>query len=109
MRVKKFLRILKDIQKQEIDIIINKSHDYANKENIFSNFEIVSKIVGCNPEIVFLTMIGIKIARLSELLTNKKVPKNEAIEDTILDMRNYLGLLYGFLKNNKKGEKNEKS
>lgn len=68
-----------------------KSHDYADDNNPFSNFEFAAQIAkGFNDEVdkVFATLIGVKLARLQQLL-NGKSPKNESIDDTFLDQTNY--------------------
>lgn len=73
----------------------SKSADYAQDDNPFSNFE-YSATVGerfTDPvDRVFATMIGIKLARLAELLSNGKTPKNESIDDTMKDGTVYWGL-----------------
>lgn len=68
-----------------------KSHDYADDNNPFSNFEfaaLVSKGFADETDKVFATLIGVKLARLQQLL-NGKSPKNESIDDTFLDLANY--------------------
>jgi len=71
-----------------------KSHDYASDSNPFSNFEQAASVANVTTHEVFKVLIGIKLARLSELLTNNKDPKNESIEDTFIDLANYC-LLWG--------------
>ena len=73
-----------------------KSHDYAKDHNRYSNFEFAAQLADefpDGPDRVFATMIGIKLARLAELLKNHKTPKHESIEDTFLDLSNY-GVLW---------------
>jgi hypothetical protein len=73
-----------------------KSHDYAKAENRYSNFEFTAQIADAfpdGPDRVFATMMGIKLARLAELLSQQKTPKHESIEDTFLDLCNY-GVLW---------------
>lgn len=68
-----------------------KSHDYADDNNPFSNFEFAAQVAsGFKDEVdkVFATLIGIKLARLQQLL-NGKSPKNESVDDTFLDQTNY--------------------
>lgn len=64
-----------------------KSHDYANKDNPFSNFEFAAQYAGVTVGQVFDVLIGIKIARKMEL--NNKDPLNESRADTEQDMTNY--------------------
>ena len=69
----------------------SKSHDYAKNDNVFSNFEYAAKVseVFTDPvDRVFATLIGVKLARLAELLSGKEA-KHESIDDTFLDGSNY--------------------
>lgn len=71
-----------------------KSHDYAKDNDALSNFKFSAEIVKqfSNPiDQVFAGIIGIKLARLSELL-NGKTPQNESIDDTFVDASNYFAL-----------------
>jgi len=77
------------------EIHIKKNADYAEANNPFSNFEIASKLVShfSHPiDQVFVTLIGIKLARLSNLLNTGKLPDNESIADTFIDGPNYFAL-----------------
>lgn len=71
-----------------------KSHDYATVENPYANFDfaqtLVARFAGAEDQ-VFATMVGIKLARLGELLSGK-TPKHESIEDSFLDLANYVVL-----------------
>lgn len=80
----------------ECQTILNKkSNDYSDKDNLFSCFEGAGNIAGITPEQSILTLIGIKIFRLKELITNDKNPNFESIDDSIKDLINY-SLLLGF-------------
>jgi hypothetical protein len=68
-----------------------KNHDYAQDNNPYSNFEEAAANAGCSVDTVFRVLIGIKQARLKELLAGK-VPNNEGIEDTKLDLTMYCAL-----------------
>jgi len=74
------------------DIHVKKSHDYSSSEDVFSNFTHTASAVGCSVNTVFAVMIQIKMARLKELLGAGKVPKNESISDTLIDLANYCAL-----------------
>ena len=81
-----FIKILDDCKRlHEI-----KSHDYAADDNVFSNFEYAAKVAepfnGVHK--VFATLMGVKMARLSELLKGK-IPKNESVYDSDVDRTNY--------------------
>lgn len=71
-----------------------KSHDYAQDSNVFSNFEysaMVAEIFNDSVDRTFATLLGVKLSRLAEL-RNGKTPKNESIEDTIIDFVNYAAI-----------------
>lgn len=71
-----------------------KSHDYAQDDNPFSNFEYAAKVAEpfTDPvDKVFVTMLAVKLARLAELRKGKE-PKNESIEDTCIDFVNYAAI-----------------
>ena len=71
----------------------DKGHDYAS-EDVLSNFKDSGKRIGKTPEEQCLALISTKVSRLSNLLSNKnKTPKNEAIQDSILDLIGYSFLL----------------
>lgn len=71
-----------------------KNHDYATDGNPYSNFEYAAQVsAGFTDPVdrVFATLIGVKLARLQEL-TKGKVPNNESINDTYLDLANYAAI-----------------
>jgi hypothetical protein len=71
----------------------DKGHDYAG-EDVLSNFKDSGKRIGKTPEEHCLSLISTKVSRLSNLLSDrKKTPKNEAIQDSILDLIGYSFLL----------------
>jgi hypothetical protein len=73
-------------------IILSKRHDYAGSD-VLSNFKKAGSICNLTPEQNCLSLIATKVARLGELLSDKK-PNNESIEDTIIDLANYSFLLH---------------
>lgn len=69
-----------------------KSHDYAQVENPYSNFEYAAWVADrfTDPlDRVFVTQLAIKLARLAELTAAGKTPNNESIQDTRRDFANY--------------------
>ncbi len=69
-----------------------KQKDYASSSDPYSNFKEAAAFAGCSVDTVFAVLIGIKGARLKELLTSGKQPNNESIQDTRLDMAVYAAL-----------------
>jgi len=92
MQLNTLTELIRDLQDDELKTVVIKNHDYANKDAL-SNFKIVADNMGINAEQVCLTLINVKVARLNNLIMESKVGKNESIDDTILDMRVYLGIL----------------
>lgn len=66
-----------------------KNHDYAKDDNPYSNFEEAAAFANVSVETVFLVLLGIKFARLRELTTTRKTPRNEATNDTRQDAAMY--------------------
>lgn len=79
----------KVVDKME-SILLAKGNDYAN-EDVLSNFKLAGRICQITPQQHCLALIATKVARLGTLFTGK-TPKNEAIEDSIIDL-----ICYGFL------------
>lgn len=100
-----------NIPKECLEVLNRKSYDYSSKDNRYSNFEISNKWaenclnfindepvkIGLDNKISFAILLGTKVARLKELLLSNKEPKNEAIEDSIIDFMNYRLLLEGYI------------
>ena len=77
-----------------------KNHDYANEDNPYSNFEFASLLIRefTNPvDQSFACLIGIKLARLGQLLSGKE-PNNESVEDTMRDLTTYCGIWAAYMK-----------
>ena len=77
--------------------LLSKAEDYANEDRL-SNFKVTAAITGTKPELIGLTMIAVKVARLGVLLNSSKKPNNESIQDSVLDLANYAVLLSMILK-----------
>lgn len=74
-----------------------KGEDYTNDviSNQHENFERAAVIASWfidEQDKVFAILIGIKLARLSSLLRPGKIPNNESVLDTFVDMCNYSAL-----------------
>jgi hypothetical protein len=72
-------------------IMLSKGDDYAGQDRL-SNFKDVGQVCGTSGKVACLHLIATKVARLSQLFTGK-IPNNESIEDSILDLINYSILL----------------
>lgn len=72
-------------------VMLGKGDDYANEDRL-SNFKLAGNICGITPELNCLNLIATKVARLGVLLQGKE-PKNESVQDSVLDLSNYAVLL----------------
>lgn len=95
-----FLQVMPKATNPKFDAVIQKmvaihakkSQDYANDANRYSNFEAAATSAGTTVDVVFRTLIGVKLARLAELQGKGKTPNNESIEDSLLDLAVYATL-----------------
>lgn len=89
MRNPKFNKLLDQMR----EIHERKNTDYANESDPYSNFTFSAKFAGVSQLQVYAVLLGVKMARLQELLGKGKVPKNESINDTLLDFSTYAALM----------------
>lgn len=91
MRNPKFTSLLKTMS----DMHERKNSDYSEEGNPYSNFELSGGLATkfTNPaDVSFAVLLGVKMARLQELLGKGKTPKNESVQDTLLDLAVYAAL-----------------
>lgn len=75
------------------EVHLKKNEDYASPTNPFSNFDVSEYLLSqfaYDRDKVFICFIATKLARLSTLLNSKNKPNNESIEDTFIDIANYI-------------------
>ncbi|MDP3793750.1 MAG: nucleotide modification associated domain-containing protein [Candidatus Uhrbacteria bacterium] len=92
-----FLQETRAILDRCLVILSKKNHDYSEVTDAFSNFKSSAELAGITPAQSLLTLLGMKMARLSQLIGNGKQPMNEKTEDTIIDLINYTLLLRGVI------------
>jgi len=85
------IKFFGDYTDKMAEIMLNKGDDYAGEDRL-SNFKQVAQICGIKPQTAILALIATKVARLSQLYSGK-TPKNESINDSIVDLSNYSVLL----------------
>lgn len=92
------LALVESINQKGIELLKSKGHDYAGVD-VLKNFKQMhelcrileidlSRIEGVN-----MFYILLKIQRLSNLIFSNKAAKNESVQDTLIDLRNYVDLL----------------
>lgn len=82
---------IEDILEQCTKLLVSKRHDYTSSTERHENFmrcEDVAHWFVDETDKVYVTLITVKLARLSVLLTAKE-PKHESINDSFIDLINY--------------------
>ena len=72
--------------------LISKSNDYAQTNDVLSNFRKSAEIVNINPQQSCLNHIATKVIRLGNLLDGKDI-NHESVRDNLMDLANYCILL----------------
>jgi hypothetical protein len=94
----------KDLCKLARDLMSIKNHDYAGSkgDTPWMNFQRSEEMGICSTEQAFLVRITDKISRLITFTNNGVLlVKGEGVEDSIIDLINYLVLFSAFLNNKK--------
>ena len=103
MDIKEFKGLVEVWNKESINVLESKAHDYARTGEVFNNFIKTSQMCNIQPEKVFQVMLSIKLCRLVELLDGKTA-KCESLSDTLGDAVNYLQLCRAYLVEKSKKE-----
>jgi len=103
MNKKEYMDLHASLCAKMMDITKRKNADYTGKtDDPFANFRRCEQLDICSVEIGFLTRMTDKMARVNALLQNGGAQvKDEAIEDTLLDLANYSLLMIGYLQSKK--------
>lgn len=84
-------KIFDDTVNEMRAIMFSKGNDYANSDRL-SNFKVAGAAAGISPERQCLSLIAVKVARLSNLM-DKDTVNHESFEDSCNDLANYALLL----------------
>lgn len=81
-------------------IAVKKNNDYAGNKavDVFKNIR-ASEMIGVRPEKAIMVRLMDKMSRVSNLLDQEAAVKDEAIEDTLVDIINYTAILKSYIKN----------
>jgi hypothetical protein len=99
MNQKEQLELIEKINNHSLDLLKSKGHDYAANQDVLKNFKEMQSVISLfgidtsKIEGVHMFYIMLKIQRLCNLLFSGKEGKNESIQDTLIDLRNYVDLL----------------
>lgn len=90
--------------KKARDLMDRKNRDYAGNDGLepFANFTRVESMGICSTEQGFLCRVTDKLSRLSSFFESGKFHvKDESLDDTILDVINYMVLLSSYVHDKK--------
>lgn len=96
-----FLKELEETFKQGLELVKKKNADYAEDNDPFLNFR-NSTAVGVSLDRGILVRSMDKMTRISHLLDRDGVVKDEKIDDTLLDLINYIAILKVYLNDKSK-------
>lgn len=88
-----------------VDIIKKKNSDYATTKDALSNFKVIESLGVVDYKRGILVRVADKFARVVNLMDRPNVVLDESVEDTLIDMINYLAILKAGLENER--EENE--
>jgi hypothetical protein len=101
------IELIENLDNELRDIIKSKREDYGS-EDVLSNFKQVSAAAKAlniditNPTQYALFMGILKVARITNLMNDNKIPNNESLEDSFKDLINYNKLAYCNYKDDEK-------
>lgn len=101
MNQQDFITEIEKTFQQGLEILYKKNNDYAEETDPWKNFRF-AEIVGVGVERAILVRISDKLARISNLVEKEAMVKDEAIEDTLVDLANYAAILKVYIANKKK-------
>jgi len=83
----------------------SKSADYSKATDPYSNFKYAAQVADVPIYKVYLVLLGIKFARILQLLETDQIPNNESINDTFLDSATYAAIMSSHLMEDSVGAK----
>ncbi len=107
MNQQKQISLIESINQKGIELMKSKGHDYAGDVDVLKNFKQMHQLCSIleidlsRIEGVHMFYILLKIQRLCNLVFSNKQAKNESVDDTLIDLRNYVDLLNCTLNENK--------
>ena len=87
--------ILENILNQIKETHEKKNEDYAGDKGVYFNFDYAAKMAEPFKDPIlktFVTLLGIKLARLAVLTSSNTPPNNESIEDSFRDFTTYAAI-----------------
>lgn len=94
-KIEQRLQVIEELGKEELKIMAKKANDYSGTGDCNRNIRACDALGICSAEQGVLIRLQDKLSRLITLIINGVESQvDESIRDTIMDARNYLGILY---------------
>lgn len=94
-----FFKMLKEMQKEELSVMISKGKEYTvSSDDKLANFKSIADRLNITPEIVCMCYLLKHMDSIRNYILTGKTYSDESIEGRILDARNYLPLLLAIIK-----------
>lgn len=103
MNQKQFLSHIEGTFKKALGLVKKKNTDYAEEASPFKNFEF-AQLLNMSVEQAILLRCVDKLARISNLTQkgeDSRAVADESIEDTVIDVANYLAIMLAYRENEK--------
>jgi hypothetical protein len=108
MNRSRLLAIHKELTDEARSLSERKNHDYSggkDDSHPFLNFTRCEAMGICKTEAGIMVRLTDKMSRLSTFITTGEFRvKDEAVKDTVLDVINYVVILYAYIQSKKNGE-----
>jgi hypothetical protein len=98
MNKQQFLEELSDLYGTCLALVEKKNSDYATDDDPFNNFRLSETVAGISVEESIMVRMLDKVARLGQLLEKDAQVSDEKVEDTLMDLINYSGILRVYMK-----------
>jgi hypothetical protein len=82
-----------------LETSIKKASDYASMADPFANFRLSSELGICSVPQSIMVRSSDKFKRICNLMSKENAVENETISDSILDLINYMAILYVYIQN----------
>lgn len=96
--IKERIDFMTGLHLTEMDIMARKAHDYSGDQDCNKNIRACEMVGICTAEQGIMIRLFDKFQRLTNLINGETAKVKESRLDTIMDARNYLGILAHVMK-----------
>jgi len=104
MKRDRFLRLLEELQAEEVQINTTKGIEYAGPDDALLNFKEAAKYLGVSPLLIALVYMHKHFKALTTYVYFGKTLSNEDIKSRVCDLRLYTALFYALAVEERRGK-----